>query len=121
MREIKFRAWDKLGLSGGMIYDVQFRREEQTFDQYINTDEGRYILMQYTGLKDKNGKEIYEGDILQRTKPEWLFVVKWVDFRARFILDGIGTVLRQDISFSEVCEIIGNIHQHPELLDTKEE
>jgi uncharacterized phage protein (TIGR01671 family) len=60
MREIKFRAWrnedDPRMINWNTILRVGFQR-------FIDVD--NYILMQYTGLKDKNGKEIYEGDILQ--------------------------------------------------------
>ena len=62
MREIKFRAWDnkqnKMRNDGFSIYydgSIQFADSIESKD---------FILMQYTGLKDKNGKEIYEGDIL---------------------------------------------------------
>ena len=53
MREIKFRAWDKDLLKMYSKWTV------------IPDDDRSHILMQYTGLKDKNGVEIYEGDILK--------------------------------------------------------
>ena len=67
MREIKFRAWDKQTKKMWMskcylLIDIANGRPFNTVeDMYMPKD--RYILMQYTGLKDKNGKEIYEGDI----------------------------------------------------------
>lgn len=67
MRDIKFRVWDKRW--NKMIYDVQDTFEENYtlgidyFGQYLKNEDS-FEVMQYTGLKDCNGKEIYEGDIL---------------------------------------------------------
>ena len=56
MRDIKFRAWDK---ANNEIYQVR----TLTWDRWENVAEGQDDIMQYTGLKDKNGVEIYENDI----------------------------------------------------------
>lgn len=124
MREIKFRAWDKGAYSNKMIYDIQNEFEERinlgmdSFGHYLNKDS--FEVMQYTGLKDCKGKEIYEGDILQVDK-------KYSgDFQPIITVFHNGCfkgqayhkltepfILNTPITTSEV---IGNIYENPELL-----
>ena len=66
MREIKFRAWDKE--ENEMKYDNIYVWQG-SLNQEITDLQSALVLLQYTGLKDKNGKEIYEGDILKNTYP----------------------------------------------------
>lgn len=133
MREIKFRAWNKEKKI--MCYDNEDNTKEY-FDGINSTEIGfinyrlsipkddsdwyfrsRYDVMQYTGLKDNNGKEIYERDIVQFDS--------FRDFTERYEVEytsygewGIG-VHRLAMRF-KACEVIGNIYENPELLGDSE-
>lgn len=116
-REIKFRAWDKHQKE---ILDVLAIRDEegnivmQRMSQpktVIRNKPENVDLMQYTGLKDKNGKEIYEGDIV-----DWKGKIEVVEWYARgcwypFIYVEGGVNEHLDQAFSSDMEIIGNIHE----------
>jgi uncharacterized phage protein (TIGR01671 family) len=125
MREIKFRAWSKrlekyvkpsefLITGHGDIYNVCLGDEDETEDR----EPKQLILEQYVGLKDKNGREIYEGDILQNKK--YMSVVEFLRcaFLAKVYFGGKPTKqhfnLRGEIITSEV---VGNIHQNVDLLE----
>lgn len=126
MRPIKFRAWDKDNEI--MVYSEDNQNDEFTFiaeegglqfyyidksDRYLQDTNS--ILMQYTGLKDKNGKEIYEGDEYHLGDPNITYTVVWHD---------TGLIGKQNGSSSyaglshwqDRIEIIGNIYEHPHLL-----
>lgn len=122
-REIKFRAWDSENKD--MVYWEDI--ENGLIDPYTlfwNCPDW-IELMQYTGLKDKNGREIYEGDILSdRAVVEWFDELAW---------DGLGSPhsgfyceqwfdygengqLNYHYGFFNNVEVIGNIYENPELL-----
>ena len=88
------------------------------------------VLMQSTGLKDKNGKEIFEGDILEVTdKHNWLEVVSYSQEKAMFVTEEINREFKVpesplydllDSTFLKF-KVIGNIYENPELLEVKSE
>ena len=113
MREVKFRAWHKE--ERRMYYDICTNGEEHfIWSKYMkmwvplkgNSED--IILMQYTGFKDRNGRGIYEGDILKG--PEGIATVKWE--RGKFVVwaDDL-----DDLDLSKE-EVIGNIYENPELI-----
>lgn len=149
MSKIKFRAWDK---SSKTMCDVNFIRFSDS--QYTNvgyrvknngkiSDEnslldenanGTCVLMQYTGSKDMNGKEIYEGDIIdihQTVNGCNLFVIVWSDvgFGALYLIDGeISREYEYDIKelldvnigkYEKSVEVVGNIYENHELLEAE--
>lgn len=124
-REIKFRIWD---IENKEMLEVQELDFEPTFyggriairpDQYNDYfDTEDMILMQYTGLHDKNGKEIYEGDIVGDNKIKW--IVKWNKNRMGFSLYPTTEQLYDEMPINVEnklgFKILGNIYDNPELL-----
>jgi len=116
MREIRFRAWDKVE-NRGMFYGgftVHATNGEIESDFYNSEN---LIIMQFTGLKDKNGNDIYEGDILGIDN-EVIAPVTFEDgsYQIISLREQGRSPLIQDRS--KRLSIIGNIHQNPELLES---
>lgn len=127
-REIKFRAWDdeikemiddlwRINLGEGYVYYYDGKDEIQR----CKTKH----LMQYTGFKDKNGREIYEGDIIQYKTTYYgnhkthTTLVEWKDDLEH---DGFGEPLAMGYIFHGIeNEVIGNIFENPNLLNKENE
>lgn len=127
-REIKFRVWNNWTERMYQWVDLENLSNYHYVYQYFrNLHEQGCHIMQYTGLKDRTGKEIYEGDIvtggvLGEVKPvviEWGHQVKWEGMADGYNVHHIGFNFNEYYFKLEECEIIGNIYERPHLL-TKE-
>lgn len=126
----KFRVWDK-GINQ-LYYDVRVTSTDKyekvevldCFSDWIGIEENNHVIMRNTGLKDKNGVEVYEGDILvdYNGYEAQYNEVKWSDKYCTWMIEGDFDIefLRD---FARHCsfEVIGNIYEDSELLDEVEE
>lgn len=123
-REIKFRAYDKEAkeyyYNAEYTYDFQCSGRgcyADSFGDLLEHPE-RYVVEQYTGLKDKNGKDIYEGDVLRFKMHTGKYENYEIVFRDA-MFEAINADDTNFISYStwDFGEVIGNIHENPELLN----
>lgn len=142
MREVKFRAWDKINKEW-LVYKqktvawqhpiykeaipfkvwMYFSQDGKAFSelQYC-IDSEDFEVVQFTGLKDSKGNEIYEGDIVSLCiydNNSEIFIIEWVNSGFRFC-DKAQSGYPMDIHGVHDIEIIGNIYENPELLEVKE-
>lgn len=134
-RVFKFRAWHKRSTT--MLCDIHNEPNEQsdayTFGDYID-DKDNYHVMQFTGLLDKDGKEIYEGDVIVHNDHTVTFIVKWCDGKGEYLGSQVGWILDNGYYAEELkanqsnspdrdnsddfapVAVLGNIYQNPDLL-----
>lgn len=138
MNQVKFRAWDNVEMKmyyTGEESDIHFYFDsegivaERHFDTEVSTPEGdKYIsgdseklehlkYLQYTGLKDENGVEIYEGDIVKILYCDKLLKIDYEEGSfGTYFQNGdcheLGDVYRG-------CEVVGNFYEHPHILEAK--
>lgn len=132
MRELKFRAWDKITNRYYVVSTLEYADNGELCEVWladimvIETNDAcrnpkDVILEQYTGLKDKNGKEIYEGDIIQEeidfnskmTDGVFTYVVEWDNDTLSYGLRGSGNSIHDELwEVNASVEIVGNIHEN---------
>lgn len=127
MREVEYRAWDKE--LKRMCNVVQLGRkdiivesdEEDEISGYLSRD--RFILLQYTGLKDKNGKKIYESDIVKNEFYEFKGEVIYRSSECCYYIKSIENGIDNPTFFSlggfnsKLISKLGNVYDNPELLE----
>lgn len=130
MREIKFRAWN----GGEMKYSGIKVHADGHFecDNHLDCIDFEPVLMQYTGLKDKDGVEIYEGDILKRVHFQCAdgvnhyihHTIKWSEKYNGWVALNLSSMSESDgspqlfVYAKGEHEVIGNIYENPELLES---
>lgn len=132
---LKFRAWDKVNEKLKQVYSINFDKNgeiESIKEEYTEPNEiyamfdiGYFELMQSTGLQDKNGVEIYEGDIVEFKYPydkriKTKGIIVWNDDKACFGISMKETTEQYElyrITAENYLTVIGNVYQNSELLE----
>ena len=124
MKDIKFRAWDSLA---NKMYNWSELLNQNLKNIFTIPEQCGYSLMQYTGLKAKNGIEIYEGDIVKfrfkEDREEFPDLIGYIEYQSTFaafrIMSNQGS-FKIDITEIKFIEVIGNIYDNKNLLEEGE-
>ncbi|WP_172369594.1 YopX family protein [Sporosarcina jiandibaonis] len=128
MRPIKFRAWEKSLITGQTLMNPEPEFFQGSINKHFSNGGGFFSeikYMQFTVLKDKNGVEIYEGDVLNSISSFQKETGQVVFYDGAFCLSIISSRTTKSKSkyFLSTCkelEVIGNIYENPELLEVTE-
>ena len=128
MREIKFRAWEKGVIEDGETYGAEmhysggYGKDEELYEKRMVVISGFYHdscwrwdnfeIMQFTGLKDSKGVEIWEGDIVKY----YINQGEVVMFRGAWCMNNMKPHEHVTLGCLDKLEVIGNIHEHPQIL-----
>lgn len=124
----KFRAWSTDKKIMAEVRTLRFTDELVETDKFVERSIEGVKLMQSTGLLDKNGKEIFEGDILKvkiMSGQSWLETVRYNDEKAMFVSKEVKRKVLEsplyDLFITDLfeVEVIGNIYENPELVEVE--
>lgn len=106
----------------GTIEEEIYPTIHPTIDEYkaLISPVDPLTVGQYTGLTDRNGKRIFEGDIVTLDGEDGYFLLKWDEYGARFEMSGDGLAVDFDNFYPHEVEIVGNVHDNLDLLEGRE-